>query len=88
MADAGSATKWLAGLPAAGLLAAIAAYRVLLSPLFTGSCRFVPSCSAYAREAVARHGALQGGWLAARRLARCHPLCRGGLDQVPGPKTL
>lgn len=87
MADAGGAKKWLAGLPAAGLLAAIAAYRALLSPLFTGSCRFVPSCSAYAREAVARHGALQGSWLAARRLARCHPLCRGGLDQVPGPKT-
>lgn len=87
MADAGGATKWLAGLPAAGLLAAIAAYRVLLSPLFTGSCRFVPSCSAYAREAVARHGALQGSWLAAWRLARCHPLCRGGLDQVPGRKT-
>lgn len=86
MADAGGAGKRLAGLPAAGLLAAIAAYRALLSPLFTGSCRFVPSCSAYAREAVARHGALQGGWLAARRLARCHPLCRGGLDQVPDPK--
>ena len=82
MADAGGAMKWLAGLPAAALLAAIAAYRVLLSPLFTGSCRFVPSCSAYAREAVARHGALQGGWLAARRLARCHPLCGGGLDQA------
>ena len=87
MADAGGAGKWIAGLPAAGLLAIIATYRVLLSPLFTGSCRFVPSCSVYAREAVARHGALQGGWLAARRVARCQPLCRGGLDQVPGPKT-
>ncbi len=86
MADPGSVARWMLGLPAAGLLAAIAAYRVLLSPLFAGSCRFVPSCSAYAREAIARHGALRGSLLAAWRLARCQPLCRGGLDQVPGPK--
>lgn len=75
----------LVRLPAAGLLAAISAYRILLSPLFAGSCRFVPSCSEYAREAISRHGTLRGGWLAARRLARCHPLCDGGLDQVPAP---
>lgn len=70
-------------LPAAGLLAAISVYRILLSPLFAGSCRFVPSCSEYARGAISGHGALRGGWLAVRRLARCHPLCRGGFDQVP-----
>ncbi len=86
MADPGSVARWVVGLPAAGLLGAISAYRVLLAPLFAGSCRFVPSCSAYAREAIARHGALRGSLLAAWRLARCQPLCRGGLDQVPGPK--
>ena len=78
-------TAWLAGLPAAAALALIAAYKTLFSPLFTGSCRFVPSCSTYARDAVLLHGALKGGWLALRRLARCHPLCAGGLDQVPLP---
>ena len=80
----GLATR-LARLPAAVSLAAIAAYKTLFSPLFTGSCRFVPSCSTYARDAVLVHGALRGGWLAVRRLARCHPLCAGGLDQVPLP---
>ena len=74
---------WFINLPSKSLLVAIVAYKFTLSPLFTGSCRFVPSCSSYACEAVARHGALKGGWLAIRRLARCHPLCKGGLDQVP-----
>jgi len=86
MVDPGRVARWVVGLPAAGLLGAIAAYRVLLAPLFAGSCRFVPSCSAYAREAIATHGALRGSLLAAWRLARCQPLCRGGLDEVPGPK--
>lgn len=58
-------------------------YQLFLSPLFAGSCRFVPSCSAYASEAVERHGALRGLWLAVCRLARCHPLCSGGVDPVP-----
>ena len=65
------------------LLAMIAVYKVALSPLFAGSCRFVPSCSSYAWEAVEKHGPLKGGWLALQRLARCHPFCDGGLDQVP-----
>ena len=85
MAEVRRLANWLAGLPAGAALAAIAAYKTLFSPLFTGSCRFVPSCSTYAREAVLVHGALRGGWLAVRRLARCHPLCAGGLDQVPLP---
>ena len=59
-------------------------YKVLVSPMFSGSCRFLPSCADYAREAVEVHGVVRGGWLAARRLARCHPLCDGGHDPVPG----
>jgi putative membrane protein insertion efficiency factor len=65
-------------------LGLLAVYKVLLSPLFTGSCRFLPSCSDYAREAVTLHGAFKGTWLAARRLSRCHPLGSSGLDPVPG----
>jgi hypothetical protein len=63
--------------------AMIHAYRWLISPLLGPSCRFYPSCSAYAFEAVDRHGALRGSWLAARRLLRCHPLNAGGYDPVP-----
>ena len=58
-------------------------YKLLVSPMFAGSCRFLPSCADYAREAVEVHGVVAGGWLAARRLARCHPLCEGGHDPVP-----
>ena len=65
------------------LLALLTAYKGLISPLFAGSCRFVPSCSEYARLAVIEHGALKGAWLAARRLARCHPAGSHGVDPVP-----
>ena len=65
------------------LLALIEAYRLLLSPLLGGHCRFVPSCSIYAEEALRRHGALAGGRLALRRLSRCHPLRPGGYVPVP-----
>jgi putative membrane protein insertion efficiency factor len=58
-------------------------YKLLFSPLFRGSCRFLPSCADYAAVAVARHGVWRGSWLAARRLARCHPLCAAGHDPVP-----
>jgi len=64
-------------------MAFIYGYQVTLSPFFAGSCRFVPSCSTYALEAVAKHGALRGSWLAIKRLLRCHPFYPGGLDQVP-----
>lgn len=70
-------------LPQRAILAGLRAYKVLFSPYFAGSCRYVPSCSEYAAEAVAKYGALQGGWLAVRRLARCHPLGASGYDPVP-----
>ena len=58
-------------------------YQLLLSPLFSGSCRFVPSCSAYAVEAISRFGVLRGSVLALRRLSRCRPLAAHGFDPVP-----
>jgi putative membrane protein insertion efficiency factor len=64
----------------------IRVYQVMLSPFLGGACRFQPSCSAYAVEAVAAHGAWRGSLLAARRLSRCHPLGRSGFDPVPAPK--
>jgi len=63
--------------------AVIQAYRWLISPLLGPNCRFYPSCSEYALEALDRHGALRGSWLAARRLLRCHPFHPGGYDPVP-----
>jgi uncharacterized protein len=65
------------------LLALVRVYRLLLSPLLPRVCRFYPSCSAYAEEALTRHGPLKGTSLAARRLLRCHPLHEGGIDPVP-----
>lgn len=65
------------------LLALITGYKGLFAPIFGGSCRYVPSCSEYARLAVIEHGALRGSWLAVRRLARCHPAGSHGFDPVP-----
>jgi hypothetical protein len=65
------------------MLLLIAAYQRLLSPLLPRSCRFYPSCSSYAAEAIRRHGPVRGLGLAARRLLRCHPLHPGGYDPVP-----
>ena len=73
----------LSRLPRRLLALLIRGYQRILSPLLPPSCRFHPSCSQYALEAVTRHGALRGGWLAARRLARCHPFHPGGYDPVP-----
>ena len=67
-------------------LALLRAYKLLISPYFAGSCRYVPSCSDYASEAIAVYGALKGSVLAVRRLARCHPLGGHGLDMVPRRK--
>ena len=63
--------------------AILKAYKALLSPLFAGSCRYLPSCSEYMAEAVERHGPIAGTALGLRRLARCHPLGGSGLDPVP-----
>lgn len=65
------------------LILLVRVYQRLVSPLLPPSCRFHPSCSAYAAGALERHGALRGGWLTARRLLRCHPWHPGGFDPVP-----
>lgn len=65
------------------LIRLVRAYQLLLSPMLGASCRFEPSCSAYAIDALRAHGAAGGSYLAARRLVRCHPWCEGGADPVP-----
>jgi len=69
------------------LQALVRGYRYFLSPLLAPACRFHPSCSVYAEEALQRHGALRGGWLSARRICRCGPWHPGGVDPVPGSGT-
>ncbi len=71
--------------PAAYLLSLpVKAYRLVLSPYVGHGCRYQPTCSAYALDALDRHGALKGGWLTAKRICRCHPLGGSGYDPVPG----
>ena len=69
------------------LIALVRAYSYCISPLLGPSCRFHPTCSSYAIEAIETHGALQGGYYAIRRILRCHPLHPGGLDPVPERKS-
>jgi putative membrane protein insertion efficiency factor len=64
-------------------LVVVRGYQLLLSPFAGGACRFQPSCSQYAIEAIERHGLARGAWLALRRVARCHPLAQPGIDPVP-----
>ncbi|CAG0976074.1 Putative membrane protein insertion efficiency factor [Burkholderiales bacterium] len=65
------------------LTAAIRGYQYVLRPMLGNNCRFFPSCSDYAREAIERHGAAKGSWLATKRICRCHPYHPGGYDPVP-----
>ena len=69
-------TRWI-------VASLLRAYRFVVSPMYGQVCRYYPSCSAYALEAVETHGALRGCWLAIRRLGRCHPWAAGGYDPVP-----
>lgn len=71
-----------AGLVAIFLLMLVKGYRYGISPLFPPCCRYVPTCSEYAVEAIARYGALRGGWLSLCRILRCHPFAAGGYDPV------
>ncbi|HSR54656.1 MAG TPA: membrane protein insertion efficiency factor YidD [Alphaproteobacteria bacterium] len=75
--------RMVSGLAGYGLIALVWGYRLLLAPLFPASCRYNPSCSAYAIEAIRRHGPIKGAWLAGRRLLACHPWGDCGHDPVP-----
>lgn len=70
-------------LPRRLMLALIRLYRRFISPMLPPSCRFYPTCSEYAMQAIERYGALKGGFLALRRIIRCNPFCQGGYDPVP-----
>ena len=80
-------TTALRTLPRQALIALVRAYRFVLKPWLGNACRFEPSCSAYALQALQRHGAAAGTALSAARLLRCHPWCAGGLDPVPEHPT-
>lgn len=71
-------------LAARGLMALVQAYRFVLRPILPPTCRFTPSCSEFAMQALARHGAIRGSWLTFRRITRCHPWGGFGYDPVPG----
>ncbi|HSH49743.1 MAG TPA: membrane protein insertion efficiency factor YidD [Halomonas sp.] len=78
--------RWLRRAIAALLIGLIRLYQWLISPLLGPRCRYWPSCSHYAVEALQVHGPWRGGWLALKRIVRCHPGCQGGIDPVPdGP---
>lgn len=70
------------------LIACVRFYQLAISPLTGPRCRFIPTCSSYAIEAVTTHGAFKGSWLAVRRIGRCHPFCEGGYDPVPDKDEL
>ena len=71
------------GIPQRVVLGGLSLYKRFISPALPPSCRYVPTCSQYAYEAVAKYGVLRGGWMGVRRLLRCHPFTPGGYDPVP-----
>ena len=75
--------RWIKDLPKRFLLWLVRFYRVSISPMHQPCCRFIPTCSQYAMEAIEKYGAFKGGYLALRRILRCNPLCKGGYDPVP-----
>ena len=75
--------RWIKTLPRRFLLWLVRFYRVSISPMHRPCCRFIPTCSQYAMEAIQKYGALKGGFLALRRILRCNPFCKGGYDPVP-----
>ncbi|WP_428416075.1 membrane protein insertion efficiency factor YidD [Methylibium sp.] len=83
MRAAPGAAAWLGRLPQRLLIGAVQGYRLFFSAWLGSGCRFTPTCSVYAIEALERHGALSGSYLTTRRLLRCHPGCAGGHDPVP-----
>ena len=74
----------MSGLAKRAAVGLLALYRLVLSPVFGPACRFEPTCSRYASEAIERFGLIRGIWLALERVARCHPLAKSGYDPVPG----
>ena len=80
-----AAARTATTVPARALLALVRGYRLVISPLIGPRCRYLPTCSEYALEALEVHGALRGGWLTLRRIGRCHPFGGSGLDPVPPP---
>lgn len=70
------------------LVVLVRGYQLMISPYFPPSCRYTPTCSQYAIEALEHHGAVKGSWLAAKRIGRCHPWSDGGHDPVPGTENL
>jgi putative membrane protein insertion efficiency factor len=81
--DRGKRADWLWQVPQRGLMTLVKGYRLLLQPWLGNACRFEPTCSAYALQALDRHGAVVGSVLAAGRVLRCSPWCDGGCDPVP-----
>ena len=75
--------KFIGSIPSALIIGLARLYQLTVSPVVPQTCRFHPTCSRYAIEAVRTHGALRGGWLALRRIVRCHPWSAGGYDPVP-----
>lgn len=75
--------RWLGGAVAAVLILPIRFYQLCISPMLGPSCRFTPTCSQYAVEALRKHGLMKGSWLAVRRICRCHPWGGSGYDPVP-----